>query len=200
LGAEVRYSDIPAFDAVYALVAQLSEPDDPGQARLEEAMIIAAALVELGEDRSWASVWWAYGALHYELSDEALDRALELLARVDRPANARAAALMLRAEIKYTQAAYSRSDPSPIEQRALLDQAVSLAPEWPALRLRLARASKAAGDEPAARNHAAAALTLLASGHATPDPFDSAITGRNLDSTYVSQELEALGLQVGPEQ
>lgn len=156
-------------------------------------MVIAFGLIELGEDRSWASVWWAYGALHYDMSDEALDTALDFLGRVDHPAEARAAALMLRAEIKQAQAAYSGSDPSPTEQRTLLGEAVSLAPNWPALRLRLARASKAAGDEQEARGHATEALALLASG-STQDPFDSALSGRNLDRAYVERELEALGL------
>jgi len=101
----MRYSDVPAMDAVYALVAELAEPENPEHARPGEAMVIAYALVELGEDRSWASVWWAYGALHHEMSAEALDTALEFLDRVDHPAEARAAALMLRAEIKDAQAA-----------------------------------------------------------------------------------------------
>jgi hypothetical protein len=192
----MKYSDAPAIDALYALVAEFAEPEDPERARPGDAMVIASALVELGEARSWASVWWAYGALHYDMSDDALDRALELLARVDRPAAARAAALMLRAEVKYAQAAYAQVDPSHIEQRALLDEAVSMAPNWPALRLRLARASKATGDEAAARSHATQALTLLASSK-TGDPFDSAVTGRNLDRDYVERELHALGL-AGP--
>lgn len=192
MGAMMRYSDDSAIDAVYALIAQLSEPDDPEQARPDEAMLISAALIKLGEDRSWASVWWAYGALHHELSDEALERALDLLARVDRSDDARAAALMLQAAIKVAQAAYAESDPPAGEQRALLERAASLAPTWPSLQLRLARASKATGDELAARDHAAQAVTLLRSGERTSDPFDSAITGRNLDTTFVERELEAL--------
>jgi hypothetical protein len=44
----------------------------------------------------------------------------------------------------------------------------------------------------AARDHAAQAVTLLRSGERTSDPFDSAITGRNLDTTFVERELEAL--------
>src|SRR3954447_24964818 len=43
-------------------------------------MIIASALAELGEDRSWASIWWPYGALRYDMSDEALDKAFDLWA------------------------------------------------------------------------------------------------------------------------
>lgn len=189
----MKYSDVPAIDAVYALIAEFAEPDNPEEARLGDAMMIASALVELGEDRSWASVWWAYGALHHDMSDEALNTGLELLGRVDHPVEARAAALMLRAEIKYAQAANAQSDPSPIEQRTLLDEAVSLAPDWPGLRFRLARASRAVGDEPAARTHAAKALSLLASG-GTRDPFDSALTGRNLNRAYVERELQVLGL------
>ena len=189
----MTYSDVPAINAAYALIAQLAEPENPEDARLGDMMIIASALAALGEDRSWASIWWAYGALHYDMSDDALDRAFELLCRVDHPTDAQAAALMLRAEVKYAQAAYADKDPSPIEQCALLDQAVSLAPDWPVLRFRLARASAAVGDEPTARRHAAEALALLASG-ATQDPFDSAITGRNLNPAYVRRELAALGL------
>lgn len=58
---------------------------------LDEAMIVAEALIGCGEARSWASVWWAYAALHCDMSDEALRKALDLLARVDRPSEARAA-------------------------------------------------------------------------------------------------------------
>jgi hypothetical protein len=156
-------------------------------------MTIAVALVSLGEDRSWASVWWAYGALHYKMSDEALDRALDLLARVDHSDSACAAALMLRAEIQCAKAVYAESEPSQAEQRDLLARAVLLAPDWPRLRLRLARASKAVGDEAKAREHGAHAIALLATDPTT-DPFDSAITGRNLDRAGVRRELETLGV------
>jgi hypothetical protein len=189
----MRYSDSPELDAVYCLVASWSQPDDPDQARLDEAMTVAGALAGLGEDRSWASVWWAYGAVHYDMSDEALDRALDLLARVDHPDCARAAALMLQAEIEYAKAVYAESEPSHVRQRDLLARAVSLAPDWPSLRLRLARASKALGDEADARDHGAQATALLAR-EPTVDPFDSAIAGRNLDRDYVRRELELLGV------
>ena len=189
----MRYSNSPELDAVYGLVASWSRPDDPDQARLDEAMTVAGALASLGEDRSWASVWWAYGALHYEMSDEALDRSLVLLARVDHPDCACAAALMLQAEIEYASAVYAESEPSHAKQRDLLARAVSLAPDWPALRLRLARASKAVGDEADARDHGARVVALL-EREATLDPFDSAITGRNLDRDYVRRELEMLGV------
>jgi tetratricopeptide (TPR) repeat protein len=190
----MRYSGDASLDAVYGLIARLSEPNNPDEARLDEALIIAGALIELGEDRSWASVWWAYGALHYDLSDEALARALELLARVDHPDEARAAARMLEAEIKFTQAIYADSTPSHDEQRALLDEAVALAPDWPSLRLRLARACKAAGDEPAAREHAARLLVLLRGQPSPPNPFDSAITEKDFDRGYLEREIDALGL------
>src|SRR4051812_49193772 len=102
----MKYSDEKAVDAVYALIARLSAPDDPNDARLDEAMTIAGGLLACDEDQPWASLWWSYAAQHYDMSDEAHERALELLERVRQPANACAAALMLRAEIKMTLAAY----------------------------------------------------------------------------------------------
>lgn len=193
----MRYSADGALNSVYTLIARLSEPSDPDDARLDEAMTIADGLIACGEDRSWASVWWAYSAQHYEMSDEALGRALDLLARVERPAEARAAALMLRAEIKMTQAVYSQSDPSPSEQRAWLEEAASLAPDWPSLQLRLARACKSDGQESAALEHATRALSLLKEAVPSDDPFDSAITGRNLDRDYVQREVDAIGVSRG---
>ena len=157
-------------------------------------MIVAEAMLSCGQDRSWASVWWAYAALHHDMSDEALQRALDLLARVDTPSDARAAALMLQAEIKMTQAAYASADLSPAEQRSLLEEAVLLAPAWPSLRLRLARACKADREDSLAREHAERALMLLRETEPTDDPFDSAITGRNLDREYVEREGAALGV------
>jgi hypothetical protein len=185
----VRYSDLAEVDAAYALIARLYEPDDPSEARPDEALVIAAALVGLGERRSWASVWWAYGALHHELSDEALARADELLGDVREPDEARAAALMLRAEIRFTQAVYAESSPSPDEQRRLLQDAVALAPGWPSLHLRLARACRDAGDDRAAAAHATRALELH---RPSDDPFDSAISGHNLDRDYLASEAEQL--------
>lgn len=186
------YSADTAIDAVYQLLARLAAPESPDDARLDEVMIVADALIACGEDRSWASVWWAYAALHYDMSDEALERAAELLARVDRPSEARAAGLMLRAEIQMTQSAYASTSPSSAEQHLLLAEAVSLAPQWPSLRLRLARAAKSDGQEARAREHANAALALLRDSAPTDDAFDSAITGRNLDRAYLELEVAAL--------
>ena len=188
----MRYSDNASLDAVYGLIATFADPGAPEPDRLEEMMIISSALIELGEDRSWASVWWAYGAIHHEMSDEALARALDLLGRVEVPPEACAAALMLRAEIEFTKAIYAGSSPNADEQRALLSEAVSLAPDWPALRVRLARACKGAGEAPAAREHAAEAMRLLDATGPTPDPYDSALTGRNLDREYVAKEVETI--------
>lgn len=114
----MKYSDDSAINAVYT--SSLSCPKPTIRSRL---VWISdgdqRGAVELGEDRSWASVWWAYGALHHELSDGALAMALELLVRVDRSADARAAALMLQAAIKVAQAAYAESDSPPVELEAL---------------------------------------------------------------------------------
>jgi hypothetical protein len=192
----MKYSDMVGLDALYALIAGFAAPEDPGEARFEDAGVIASGLLDLGEDRSWASVWLAYRALHHEMSDQALARALEFLLRVDHPAEARAAALMLIAEITNTRAVYAQTDPSHGEQRALLAEAVTLAPDWPALRLRLARACKAVGADDEARAQARAARALLASPP-TEDPFDTAITGRNFNRAYVERELETFGL-AGP--
>lgn len=189
----MRYSLDAPLDAAYTLLARLAAPQDPDEARLDEVMTVADALIGCGEDRSWANVWWAYAALHYDMSDEALERAVSLLARVETTSEARPAALMLQAEIKMTQAAYAAADPSPAEQRSLLEEAVALAPEWPSLRLRLARAYKSEGHASKAQENAARALALLRESDPSDDPFDSAITGRSLDREYVEREVAALG-------
>ncbi len=188
----MRYAADDSIDAVYKHLARLAAPLDPNDARLDESMVVADALLSLGQDRSWASVWWAYGALHHDLSDEALSRALDLLRCVDHPDEARAAALMLQAEVKGKQAAYGSMDSPPGEQRLLLEEAVKLAPTWPSLRLRLARACTADREEVASREHATQALALLPAKQPTDDPFDTAITGRNLDRDYVEREVAIL--------
>lgn len=180
---------MPDVDAAYALIARLYEPDHPSDARPDDAMTIAAALIELGERRSWASVWWSYGALHHDLSDEALARALELLEGVTGPDEARAAALMLRAEIAFQQDVYAQTSHSPDEQRRLLEAAAALVPGWPSLHIRLARAYHDAADDRAAAEHAARALELR---RPSDDPFDSAISGHNLDREYLTSEAERL--------
>lgn len=193
----MRYSPDPPLDAEYARLAQLAEPQNPDDARFDEVMAVSDALIARGEDRSWASVWWAYAALHYDMSDEALERAFDLLARVETPSEARAAALMLQAEIRMTQAAYAAEDPAAEEQQSLLEEAVALVPDWPSLRLRLARAYKADGQESQAADNARRALALLRDSGPSDDPFDSAITGRSLDRDYVEGEVAALGA-LGP--
>lgn len=140
----MRYSKLQAVNEVYELIARLFEPEaGPAEAKPDQAFTVAGALVELGEANSWASVWFAYGALHHDLSDEALMRALtlmralELLDHVDASATARAAALMLKAEAAFSLATYREDEPDRSEQVALLDEAVELAPDWPSLHLRL---------------------------------------------------------------
>ncbi len=194
----MKYSERPALDHVYASLAEMLEPADPNRAQPKLAMTIASALAELGEDRSWASVWWAYGAVRHDLSDSALEQAFQLLDRVERPKEARAAALMLRAQVRYSQAVYAEATPDASEQHALLQEAVELAPGWPELRVRLARACKTIGDELAAKEHAARAVELLAEVAPTDDPFDAAISGLSLDRAYVTKELEGLGLLATP--
>jgi hypothetical protein len=94
-------------------------------------MTVSAALVELGEHNSWAAVWWAYAALYHGLSDAALAQAARWLRRVDRPAAARAAALMLRADIESKIAAYAGKEPPTQTQRQLLEEATLQAPIGP---------------------------------------------------------------------
>lgn len=190
----MRYSDSPVLDEAYELIGTLYEIEFQVAANPERAMTIAAALAELGEDRSWASVWWAYGAIHHDLSDEAYERALEMLAKVDASDEARAAALMLRAEIKFTQTVQSEAEPDSREQVELLSEAASLASDWPNLRVRLARALHAAGEEGAARQHAEAAVALAERASPSEDPFDIAFTGTGLRSGWAAEELGALGL------
>lgn len=187
----MRYDARQDVNAVYELIATLFEFEDAP----ERAMAIAGALIELGEDRSWASVWWAYGAVHHDLSDEAYARALELLARVDRSENARAAALMFIAEIESTQAIDAGSSPDPRRQATLLSEAVALAPLWPSLRLRVAYPLRELGQSDASCREAQAALDLLDRAENTGDPFESAISGASLDREYVVGEAKAFGVE-----
>lgn len=190
----MRYSDSSHVNGAYELIGTLYEVQYEDPTNPERAMTIAAALVDLGEDRSWASVFWAYGAAHHDLSDEACERALELLTRVDASDEARAAALLLRAEIEFTQAVQREADPDPRRQLELLAEATRLAPHWPSLRVRSARASLALGLDDVAHDHAEAAVDLLARAAPSHDPFDSAITGMGLSPGWVTEELGALGL------
>lgn len=189
----MRYSENGTIDAAYALIADMIAPATLDEAQPQSAMTVAAALMELGERDSWATVWWAYGALNHDLSDAALQSAMETLGDVVRPRLARAAALMLKAQTAYTLAIRSERPPATDEQRQLLEAAFELAPTWPELRVRLARACKESGDEAAAREHAARALEGLRIGPPA-DPFDAAISGWNLDPEYVRAEFEELGL------
>ncbi len=190
----MRYSPSTAINEAYNLISHLYVTEFQDAKSSPRAMTIAAALAELGEDRSWASVWWAYGAIHYDLSDEAYARALELLGKVDASDEARAAALMLRAEIKFTQAIQRDAEPDGQEQVELLAEAVALAPEWPLLRVRLARALHSLGKDEAARRHAEAAITLTRRAKPSDDPFETAITGNGLRRGWADDELAALQL------
>lgn len=189
----MRYSDIQSINATYELIATLYASEFHDMASAERAMTISLALAELGEARSWAGVWWAYGAIHHDLSDEAFDRAIEMLNRVDSSPPARAAALMLTAEIRMTQAAYRDEDPDQAAQIELLTEAAKLAPDWPSVRVRLARALVAVGNAEAARTHADAALALMPSEPST-NPLDVTLTGGGLRSGWVADELRGLGL------
>jgi hypothetical protein len=184
------------LNEVYELIAVFYEAQFRESHSAQRAMIIAAALVELGEHRSWASVWWAYGAIHHDLSDEALKRALDLLSEVATPDPARAAALMLGAEIKFSQALNAGEEPNPREQVSLLAEASRLAPDWPSIRVRLARALHEARRDDLAREHAEVAVTLVGPTRSA-DPFDTAISGRGLRPGWVHDELNALGLLTG---
>jgi hypothetical protein len=190
----MRYSESDALNEAYELIGTLYETEFQAAANSERAMTIAAALAELGEDRSWASVWWAYGAIHHDLRDEAYNRALVMLAKVDASDEARAAALMLRAEIKFTQAVQGGSEPASQEQVELLLPAANLVPDWPNLRVRLARALHAVGEDDAAREHAEAAVALAERARLSNDPFDVAFTGTGLRPGWAADELDALGL------
>lgn len=191
----MRYSPSTRLNDVYVLIGQLYVAEFQDANSSPRAMTIAAALAELGEDRGWASIWWAYGAIHYDLTDAAYERALELLGRVDASDEARAAALMLRAQIRFTQAIYREAEPDGPEQVELLTEAVNLAPEWPLLRVRLARALHTLGEDETARRHADAALTLVARAEASGDPFDTAFSGIGLRPGWAHDELAALHLR-----
>lgn len=190
----MRYHPVAAVNAAYELVANLYERDD----RQADAMTIAGALLELGEERSWASVWWAYGAIHHELSDDALASAQALLAGVDGEALCRAAALMLQAEVETTVAAQHGEEPPHAKHYAMLREAIALAPDWPSLHVRIARAAASVGDMSEASLHARRAVALIEELGPSDDPFDSAISGRDLSTSYVIEELRDLGLLSSP--
>ncbi len=187
----MRYDDRPEIDATYAEIARLYERHDDA----EQGMALSNDLVARGEDSSWASVWWAYGAVHHDLSDEAYARALELLSRVDRPDEARAAALMLTAEIESTQAFEAGATPDPARQAELLSEARSIAPAWPSVRLRLAYSLRDLGDVARSSEEAKVALALIDSAEPTTDPFDTAITGLGIDRGYVAAEVQELATE-----
>lgn len=190
----MKYSDSASLNQAYELIGTLYLTEFKVTENPARAMTIAGALAELGEDHSWASVWWAYGAIHHDLSDEAYERALEMLAKVDASQEARAASLMLRAEIRFTQAVGSGAEPESREQVELLSKAVTLVSDWPNLRVRLARALHEAGENEAARQQAEAAVALAERATQSEDPFDIAFTGTGLRSGWVADELGALGL------
>lgn len=182
----MRYDNRPEIDAQYAEIAFLYDVREAP----ERAMALADQLVTDGEDRSWASVWWAYGAVHYDLRDEAYDRALELLARVDRSEEARAAALMLTAEIESTSATDHGRSPDPVRQVELLGAAIAIAPDWPSLRLRVAYPLRELGEIERAHQEAQKALDLIdCADVAEDDPYEHAITGRQISRAYAAQEV-----------
>lgn len=187
----MRYAVSPAVDEVYGIIAALFEADDEPW----RAMAIAAGLIELGEARSWASVWWAYGVAHHDLSDSGYAASLRLLKDVDHPDEARAAALMLIAEIESTQAIQRQEEPSAVRQVDLLERAVALAPRWPNIRVRLARAYRAAGRVVEARQQAQSTLELLKQAPDSTDPFDSAFTGNRFYRPYIMGELRDFGVK-----
>ncbi|MFT4049169.1 MAG: hypothetical protein QM648_04940 [Solirubrobacterales bacterium] len=95
----------------------VSDLDNPSR-----AMKLAEELIARGETDTWASVWWAYGAIHYDLGDEALEAALGKLATVSEPVGARAAALLLTAEIESTIAIQFGGRPEAERQLSFLAQ------------------------------------------------------------------------------
>jgi hypothetical protein len=187
----MRYSSSKRLEEAYNLIAHLYVTEFQDAKSSPRAMTIAAALAELGEDRGWASVWWAYGAVHYDLSDEGYATALERLEKVDASGDARAAALMLRAEIEFTQAIQHDAEPDGRKQVEFLSEAVALAPEWPLLRVRLARAFHSLGRGEEARRHAEVAM-LMEGTDPSDDPFDTAFTGKGLRPGWAHDELAAL--------
>lgn len=170
------YDSREDIDRLYKQIADMFEIQDQPW----EAMALSDALIDKGEEDSWASVWWAYGAIHTILSDEACERALDLLTKVDRSEPARAAALMLTAEIEFTSALQSGHELDPERQLQLLAQAVELAPRWPALRLRIADALRALGRNSEACRSATLAAEWIEQHRGNLDPYDTAITGFGL--------------------
>lgn len=156
------YDERPSIDATYRQIAEwFEEPGDPST-----GMLVSDALIELGEADSWASVWWSYGAVHYDLTDEAYARAIDLLAGVVRSAAARAAALVLRAEVAFTAANEQRRPQDIPAQIEMLREAAALRPDWPAPCLRLARALAQGGRDAEANNEVQRLTELVANAEA----------------------------------
>ncbi len=153
-------------------------------------MRLSEELVEAGDGGTWASVWWAYGAIHYELTRESYDLALIRLAEVVDPGYAVAASLMLTAEIELTRAIESKEKVDNDRQVDLLAQARAFAPDWPSIHLRMAYPLREIGKAAEAKAEIALAVQLLPNVP-SQDPFDVCISGRGTDRNYVLAELDA---------
>jgi Flp pilus assembly protein TadD len=130
--------------------------------------------------------------VNYDLSNEAYARALELVARVDRSDAARAAALMLTAEIEMKAAFWQDRPVDRARQVELLTRALELAPDWPDLHARLAYALVQVGRRDEARPHAGAALAGMCDDPLAADPFDQLITGVAFVRDVVASDMEEL--------
>lgn len=179
------------IESTYALIARLFDIRDLDDSA--HAMELATGLVECGERGTWADVWWAYGAIHHDLSDEALEAAHMRLGAVDHPEDAQAAALMLTAEIEATMDIQNGKSPDPVRQVDLLSRARDLQPDWPAVHLRLAYPLRELERADDAKREARAALNLARRPIDSPTPVDVFFAGFGLDSGYLYDEARKFG-------
>ena len=191
----MRYHENPRVDALLRLAGSEALRDTTAEG-LPNSLTITAALIELLEDRAWATIWWAYGALHHLLDDESLDRAQDLLKDVRGSAEARAASLIMRAATLHTLATHQGVDPDEVLQLRLLEEAVTVAPDWPAVHIMLAESHNSLGARTEAARHASRALELLAEPAGEElEPFEVAIARMGVATSFIREHLVDLGAQ-----
>lgn len=191
----MKYHENPRVSALLRLAGSQALRDTSPNG-LPDSLTITAALLDVLDDRAWAAVWWSYGAIHHLLDDESLARARDLLRDVRAPRDARASALMLRAEIINTLAIWQETDRDEPLQVRLLEEALAIAPDWPALHIRLAQSHNSLGAAAEAARHGSRALELLSEFSATTDlePFEEAIAGFGTEPSDARKGLEMAGV------
>lgn len=185
------------LETTYELIGRLYAVDDLDDSGA--AMQLSRDLIERGNSNSWASVWWAYGALNFDLSDEAWDEALRLLSRVDHPPEAQGAAKMLTAAVEATISIYSGAAADPERQVALHKEALSFCPDWPKIHLLLGQYLRKMGRDTEAKAAIARAIDLVRRDHGNLDVVDRTFAGYDMSNQYLRDTARDFGIQIDVE-